>query len=97
MPRRTASWLAWMHSVLALRPGGLVLAGREKNDVVQAGAGVRMYAKPGAVVRAGEPLMPLLTDTPERFERAKEALADAVTIAPEGSRPANQLIMDRIA
>ncbi|ABY22081.1 thymidine phosphorylase [Renibacterium salmoninarum ATCC 33209] len=56
-----------------------------------------MYAKPGAVVRAGEPLMPLLTDTPERFERAKEALADAVTIAPEGSRPANQLIMDRIA
>lgn len=73
-------------------------AGRaRKEDVVQAGAGVRMHAKPGAVVRAGEPLMTLLTDTPERFERAKEALADAVTIAPEGSRPANQLIMDRIA
>lgn len=73
-------------------------AGRaRKEDVVQAGAGVRMHAKPGAVVRAGEPLMTLLTDTPERFARAKEALADAVTIAPEGARPANQLIMDRIA
>ena len=73
-------------------------AGRaRKEDLVQAGAGVRLHAKPGATVKAGEPLMTLLTDTPERFERAKEALADAVLIAPEGARPANQLIMDRIA
>ena len=34
-----------------------------------------MHAKPGATVRAGEPLMTLLTDTPERFDRAKEALS----------------------
>jgi thymidine phosphorylase len=73
-------------------------AGRaRKEDAVQAGAGVRLHAKPGAVVRAGEPLMTLLTDTPERFERAKQALEDAVTIAPEGSRPAERLILDRIA
>ncbi|MHA7286742.1 thymidine phosphorylase [Arthrobacter sp. MDT3-44] len=73
-------------------------AGRaRKEDQVQAGAGVRMHAKPGALVRAGEPLMTLLTDTPDRFERAREALADAVVIAPEGSRPAQQLIIDRIA
>ncbi|WP_104168458.1 thymidine phosphorylase [Arthrobacter sp. SX1312] len=73
-------------------------AGRaRKEDRVQAGAGVRMHAKPGATVRAGEPLMTLLTDTPERFERAREALADAVVIAPEGSRPAQRLIIDRIA
>ncbi|NYE96486.1 thymidine phosphorylase [Psychromicrobium silvestre] len=73
-------------------------AGRaRKEDQVQAGAGVRMHAKPGAVVRAGEPLMTLLTDTPDRFERAKEALAEAVVIAPEGSRPDHQLIIDRIA
>ncbi|MFC8302427.1 thymidine phosphorylase [Specibacter sp. NPDC057265] len=73
-------------------------AGRaRKEDVVQAGAGVRMHAKPGAVVRAGEPLLTLLTDTPEKFARAKEALVGAVTIAPEGSRPANRLIIDRIA
>ncbi|MDI2022994.1 hypothetical protein PJL18_03539 [Paenarthrobacter nicotinovorans] len=56
-----------------------------------------MHAKPGALVRAGEPLMTLLTDTPEKFDRAKEALQDAVVIAPEGSRPARQLIISRIA
>ncbi|MBG6217205.1 thymidine phosphorylase [Arthrobacter sp. CAN_A6] len=73
-------------------------AGRaRKEDAVQAGAGVRMHAKPGAVVRAGEPLMTLLTDTPEKFDRAREALAGAVTIAPEGFRPAHQLILDRIS
>ncbi|WP_425864434.1 thymidine phosphorylase [Arthrobacter sp. TWP1-1] len=73
-------------------------AGRaRKEDIVQAGAGVRMHAKPGALVRAGEPLMTLLTDTPEKFGRAKEALEGAVTIAPEGSRPAIKLIIDRIS
>ncbi|MBT1002359.1 thymidine phosphorylase [Paenarthrobacter sp. DKR-5] len=73
-------------------------AGRaRKEDVVQAGAGVRLHAKPGALVRAGEPLMTLLTDTPERFDRAKEALEGDVVIGPEGDRPAQQLIIDRIA
>ncbi|MHA7210570.1 thymidine phosphorylase [Arthrobacter sp. MDT1-65] len=73
-------------------------AGRaRKEDRVQAGAGVRLHAKPGALVRAGEPLLTLLTDTPDKFDRAREALADAVVIAPEGSRPAQQLIIDRIA
>ena len=73
-------------------------AGRaRKEDVVQAGAGVEIHAKPGALVRAGEPIMTLHTDTPERFERAREALAYAVTVAPEGSRPADRpLIIDRI-
>lgn len=73
-------------------------AGRaRKEDAVQAGAGVRLHAKPGTHVRAGEPLMTLLTDTPEKFDRAREALADAVTIAPEGSHPASKLIIDRIS
>jgi thymidine phosphorylase len=73
-------------------------AGRaRKEDRVQAGAGVRLHAKPGAVVRAGEPLMTLLTDTPEKFGRAKEVLEGAVVVAPEGSRPAQKLIIDRIA
>lgn len=72
-------------------------AGRaRKEDVVQAGAGVRMHAKPGAVVRAGDPLMTLLTDTPEQFERAREALEGAVRIAPQGSWQGKKLIIDRI-
>ncbi|NKX50314.1 thymidine phosphorylase [Arthrobacter deserti] len=73
-------------------------AGRaRKEHPVQAGAGVRLHAKPGAVVRAGEPLMTLLTDTPDRFDRAREALAGAVVIGPEGDRPDQRLILGRIA
>ena len=63
-------------------------AGRaRKEDPVQAGAGVDMHAKPGARCAAGEKLLTLHTDTPERFERALESLDGAFTIAPEGSRP----------
>ncbi len=74
-------------------------AGRaRKEDPVQAGAGIELHAKPGAVVRAGEPLMTLHTDTPERFERARQALADAVTIAPEGSRAAvGPIVIERVS
>ena len=74
-------------------------AGRaRKEDKVQAGAGIEMHAKPGAVVRAGDPLMTLHTDTPERFDRAIETLEDAYFIAPEGSRPdLLPLVIDRIS
>jgi len=74
-------------------------AGRaRKEDKVQAGAGVQMHAKPGALLRAGDPLMTLHTDTPERFSRAVEALEGAYFIAPEGSRPyLLPLVIDRIS
>ena len=73
-------------------------AGRvRKEDKVQAGAGVEMHAKPGAVLRAGDPLLTLHTDTPERFGRAIEALEGGYFIAPEGSRPdLLPLVIDRI-
>ena len=74
-------------------------AGRARQeDKVQAGAGVEMHAKPGAALRAGEPLMTLHTDTPERFIRALEALVGSYFIAPEGSRPdLTTLVIDRIS
>jgi thymidine phosphorylase len=74
-------------------------AGRaRKEDPVQAGAGVEIHAKPGAAVRGGEPLFTLHSDDPDRFARAEEALAAAVTVAPEGSRPdLPDLVIDRIA
>jgi len=74
-------------------------AGRaRKEDRVQAGAGVEMHAKPGAVLRAGDPLLTLHTDTPERFERAVEALEGGYFIAPDDSRPdLLPLVIDRIA
>lgn len=73
-------------------------AGRaRKEDPVQAGAGVELHAKPGDTVRAGQPLMTLHTDTPERFGRALDALAGAVVVAPEGTAvPIGPLVIDRI-
>jgi thymidine phosphorylase len=74
-------------------------AGRaRKEDPVQAAAGVEMHAKPGAFVRAGEPLLTLHTDEPARFERAQAALDGAYQIAPAGSRPdLLPLIIERVA
>ncbi len=73
-------------------------AGRaRRQDPVQAGAGVRLHAKPGDMVRRGQPLATMLTDTPERFARARESLQRAASIAPAGNRPDMVLIHERIS
>jgi len=71
-------------------------AGRTRQgEPVQAGSGVEMHAKHGDEVRAGEPLLTLHTDTPERFERAVVALEDAYDIA-DAPVPQPPLILQRI-
>lgn len=71
-------------------------AGRaRKEDPVQAGAGVEIHARPGDTVRAGQPLLTLHTDTPERFARAKEALVGNVVVG-DAAPQARPLIIDRI-
>ncbi|RKT17507.1 thymidine phosphorylase [Streptomyces sp. 1114.5] len=74
-------------------------AGRaRKEDPVQAGAGVEMHAKPGDTVVAGQPLLTLHTDTPERYDYAIEALAGGITVSPEGTAfTPNPIVLDRIA
>ncbi|WP_109473124.1 thymidine phosphorylase [Ornithinimicrobium cavernae] len=74
-------------------------AGRaRKEDPVQAGAGVVLHAKPGDTVSAGQPLMTLHTDTPERFARALEALDGGWDIAPSGASSApGPLVIERVA
>jgi thymidine phosphorylase len=73
-------------------------AGRaRRGDPVQAGAGIELHAKPGASVRAGEPLMTMHTDTPDRFSRASEALEGAALIVAAGPPLARTpLVLDRI-
>ncbi|MBE1877108.1 thymidine phosphorylase [Myceligenerans pegani] len=79
-------------------------AGRaRKEDPVQAAAGVQLHAKPGDRITAGQPLMTLHTDTPERFERARQSLDGAWEVAPDGTSEATaaatpgKLILDRVA
>jgi len=71
-------------------------AGRAtQGETVQAAAGVEMHAKPGDAVRAGEPLLTLHTDTPERFERALAALEGGVDVA-DTAYQAPPVVIDRV-
>ena len=74
-------------------------AGRaRKEDPVQAAAGVEMLAKPGDRVSAGQDLLRLHTDEPERIERALAALRDGVEVAPDGTPyTPTPLVLDRVA
>jgi len=72
-------------------------AGRaRKEDPVQFGAGIVLHAKRGAQVTKGAPLMTLYTDTPERFERALDALNTGIKIEATKSENLTPLILDRI-
>ncbi|KTR32180.1 MULTISPECIES: thymidine phosphorylase [Rothia] len=78
-------------------------AGRaRKEDAVQAGAGILLHAKPGERVRAGQALMSLRTEDPERFTRAEQVLEGSWEITQE-ARAADsagverRVILDRIS
>ncbi|MDQ3105362.1 MAG: thymidine phosphorylase [Actinomycetota bacterium] len=72
-------------------------AGRaRKEDPVQAGAGVELFAKPGDTVRAGQPLLRLHTDEPTRFDRALADLDGSWEIGPDAPPPP-PLLIERIA
>jgi thymidine phosphorylase len=73
-------------------------AGRaRREDQVQAAAGVQLHAKPGDRVRAGQPLVTLHTDTPERFERGAAALQGAYAIEDDALAAAPvPVVIDRI-
>jgi thymidine phosphorylase len=71
-------------------------AGRaRKEDPVQSAAGVVMHAKPGDRVVAGQPLLTLHTDTPERFARARAGLEGGYAIGAYPFTPA-PVVLDRI-
>jgi thymidine phosphorylase len=74
-------------------------AGRaRKEDAVQAGAGVELHARPGDAVTAGQPLMTLHTDTPEKFGYALEALEGGFAVSPAGTGfTPGPIVLDRIA
>ena len=74
-------------------------AGRSRQgEAVQAGAGIEIHAKPGALIKAGSPLYTLHTDTPAAFVRALESLQDSVTIGavPAGGIDRLPLVIERI-
>ncbi len=72
-------------------------AGRErKEDPVSFGAGIVLHAKPGDLVRAGQPLMTLHADETARFERALAALEGAYTVGEAADPDLLPLVIDRV-
>ncbi|MDJ0411095.1 thymidine phosphorylase [Rhodococcoides fascians] len=71
-------------------------AGRERQgEPVQSAAGVRLHAKPGDRVRAGDRLATLYTDTPEKFDYAQQALEGSWEIGTTAAQ-STPLVIDRI-
>ena len=71
-------------------------AGRaRKEDPVSPSAGVVCLKKPGDSVEAGEPVLELHTDDPDRFQPALDALRGALSVGHEQPEP-KPLILDRI-
>ncbi len=72
-------------------------AGRaRKEDPVQAGAGVVWHARPGDQVTEGQPLFTLLTDEPERFERALASLEGGYDVGDGSSYEPTPVLLDRV-
>ncbi|MBV9594617.1 MAG: thymidine phosphorylase [Actinobacteria bacterium] len=74
-------------------------AGRaQQGEAVSAGAGVVLLAKPGDRVRAGEALLELHADEPDRFARAVAALDGGFDIDESGAAtvPTVTTIIDRV-
>ena len=72
-------------------------AGRaRKEDPVSFGAGVTLHAKPGDLVRAGQPLMTLHTDETARFDRGLDALLGAYEIGENSDPGLLPLVIERI-
>ncbi|WP_127498157.1 thymidine phosphorylase [Actinoplanes solisilvae] len=72
-------------------------AGRaRKEDPVSFGAGIQLKVKPGSSVRAGDVLLELRTDDPDRIPVARAEAAAAIVLGTE--RPTlTDLVLDRIA
>ena len=72
-------------------------AGRaRKEDPIQFGAGITLHTQLGQAVKAGQPLMTLHTDEPERFDRAMEALVGSFKIEAAASPAPRKILLDRI-
>ncbi|MDO4665355.1 MAG: thymidine phosphorylase [Actinomycetaceae bacterium] len=73
-------------------------AGRaRKEDPVQAGAGIEIHVDAGSAVKRGDKLFTLHTDTPERFDLAKQTLADGYKVLAAAPLDANRsVVADRI-
>lgn len=96
-----ADQTGYIHSMDALRVGvssWRLGAGRaRKEDPIQAEAGIEILAKPGDWVKTGQPIFRLHTQTPERFERAIDALEGALTYGQSQPDLPASVVLERVS
>ncbi len=97
LPAPADGWLADLDALKVGTAAWRLGAGRaRKEDRVSATAGVICLAKPGDRVRAGQPLVELRTDQPERFGPALAALEGAIAVTEQNPRAALSPVIERI-
>jgi pyrimidine-nucleoside phosphorylase len=88
----SAGWVTAMHSEEIGRASVLLGAGRmTKNDSIDPGAGIRLQAKYGDAVQAGDALLTMYADRESQLDEAEALLRQAIVIAAE-EPPARPLI-----
>ena len=98
LPAPVDGWLTGLDALAVGTAAWRLGAGRaRKEDSVSAAAGVICLAKPGDRVQAGQPLLELRADEPERFGPALAAVADATAISQDGPPPRVSPVIEYIS
>ncbi len=98
LPAPGSGWLTRLDALAVGTAAWRLGAGRaRKEDEVSATAGVICLAKPGDQVQAGQPVLELRADSPERFGPALTALEGAITVSEQGAPPRLSPVIEYIA
>ena len=97
LPAPASGWLTGLDALKVGIAAWRLGAGRaRKEDDVSASAGIICLAKPGEAVQAGQPLLELRADEPERFGPALAALEGAVAVSDQGPPPALSPVISEV-
>jgi thymidine phosphorylase len=96
-PAPASGWLTGLDALKVGIAAWRLGAGRaRKEDDVSASAGIICLAKPGEAVQAGQPLLELRADEPERFGPALAALEGAAAVSDHGPPPALSPVIEEV-
>jgi thymidine phosphorylase len=97
LPAPGSGWLTRLDALAVGTAAWRLGAGRaRKEDEVSATAGIICLAKPGDRVQAGQPVLELRADSPERFGPALAALDGAIAVSEQGPPPRLSPVIESI-
>jgi thymidine phosphorylase len=98
MAAPASGWLTGLDALAVGTAAWRLGAGRaRKEDRVSAAAGIICLAKPGDRVQAGQPLLELRADSPDRFGPALAALDGAIEVSEQGPPPRVSPVIEHIS